>query len=108
MAQLRQEFDQFVEQDAVIVVTGPEDAGDFARHWQQQKYPFVGLPDPTHKVAELYGQRVKLLKGGRLPALLVIDKMGVIVHVHYSGSMRDIPSNDEVLAVLRRLNGPKE
>ncbi len=108
MAQLRQDYDQFVAQGAVIVVIGPEDAGEFTRHWQEQKYPFVGLPDPTHKVADQYGQQVKLLCGGRLPALLIIDKMGVIQHVHYSDSMRDIADNDAVLAVLRQLNAPKE
>ncbi len=104
MAQLRQDFAQFTAQDAVILVVGPEDADSFAYHWRQQKYPFIGLPDPGSKVADRYGQEVKLLKAGRLPALMVLDKEGVVQFVHYGGSMRDIPQNGEVLEVLQRLN----
>lgn len=104
MAQLRQDYARFVEQDAVILVIGPEDAASFTYHWQQQKYPFVGLPDPTHKVADHFGQEVKLLKLGRLPAMMVVDKQGVVRYAHYGSSMQDIPPNAEVLAVLAQLN----
>lgn len=104
MAQLRQDVTRFAEQEAVILVIGPEDADSFAYHWQQQKYPFVGLPDPTHKVADRFGQEVKLLKLGRLPAQMVVDKEGFVRYVHYGSSMQDIPPNEEVLAVLKTLN----
>jgi peroxiredoxin Q/BCP len=30
--------------------------------------PFIGLPDPGHRVLKLYGQEMKLFKLGRLPA----------------------------------------
>ena len=66
--------------------------------------PFVGLPDPDHSVANLYGQEVKLLKMGRMPAMMVIDKTGEIIYVHYADSMKDIPANSEVLAVLDERN----
>ncbi len=66
--------------------------------------PFVGLPDPDHTVANRYGQEVKLLKMGRMPAMMVIDKMGEIIYVHYADSMKDIPANSEVLAVLDERN----
>jgi len=104
MAQLRQDFQAFVERDAVILIVGPEDADSFSYHWKQQKYPFIGLPDPTNKVADRYGQEVKLLKAGRMPALLVIDKQGRILFVHYGSSMRDIVPNKQLLDLLDRLN----
>lgn len=66
--------------------------------------PFVGLPDPEHEIARLYGQEVNWLKLGRMPALLVIDKTGHIRYRHYAGNMGDIPGNAEVLAVLDQLN----
>jgi len=53
----------------------------------------VGLADPTHTVAKRYGQEVKLLKWGRMPALMVIDKAGQVTYKHYGGSMSDIPPN---------------
>ncbi len=86
------------------MAVGPDDAETFRRYWASNGMPFPGLPDPHHDVADAYGQQVRLLKFGRLPALLVVDKMGLICYRHYADSMQDIPSNDEVLAVLDGLD----
>ena len=64
----------------------------------------MGLADPTHTVAKRYGQEVKLLKLGRMPALMVVDKAGQVVHSHYGTSMSDIPTSGAILAVLDELN----
>lgn len=104
MAQLRQDYARFTERQAEIVVIGPEDKRTFQYVWDKERYPFVGLPDPDHTVADLYGQQVKLLKLGRMPALVIIDKQGQIRYRHYADSMSDIPANDEILAVLDELN----
>ena len=40
----------------------------------------------------------------RMPAMMVIDKTGEIIYVHYADSMKDIPANSEVLAVLDERN----
>jgi peroxiredoxin Q/BCP len=66
--------------------------------------PFIGLPDPKHKVANLYGQEVKLLKLGRIPALLLINKKGHVCYQHYSDSMSDIPENSLILGLLDKIN----
>ena len=104
MAQLRQDFQQFVDRDAVILVIGPEDRAAFQQYWQKENLPFIGLPDPTHTVADLYGQQVKLLRFGRMPAMTVIDKRGQIRYSHYGDSMRDIPPNAHILSLLDELN----
>jgi peroxiredoxin Q/BCP len=78
---------------------------EFKSQWKQQGYPFVGLADPTHKVAELYGQQVKLLKFGRMPALMVIDKAGKIRFIHYGNSMSDIPRNKDMLNLIIEISG---
>ena len=62
--------------------------------------PFTGLPDPGHRVMDLYGQEVKLLKLGRLPAQMLIDKSGILRFVHYGSSMADIPGISEIEKVL--------
>lgn len=103
MSQLRQDYDKFINYQAEIVVVGPESQTAFARYWEREKLPFVGLPDPDHQVANLYGQQVKLLKLGRLPALIVIDKYGRICYQHYGGLMADIVPNAEILSVLKDL-----
>jgi peroxiredoxin Q/BCP len=109
MAQLRQDYQQFVDRDAAILAVGPESREEFAAYWQpdpqqEAQFPFVGLPDPEHTVLDLYGQEVKLLKLGRLPAQIVVDKEGKIRYAHYGRSMADIPPNSELLALLDELN----
>ena len=103
MAQLRQDYDKFASNGAEIVVVGPDTAKVFSHHWQKEKFPFVGLPDPDLRVLNLYGQEVKLLKLGRLPAQMLIDKQGTIRFAHYGDSMQDIPPNDALLDVIRAL-----
>ncbi len=104
MAQLRLDHRKFADADTEIVVVGPEDAESFEKYWEKEDLPFVGLPDSQHTVLDLYGQEVKLLKLGRLPAQVLIDKSGVLHFVHYGRSMSDIPSNSDVLKLVETLD----
>ena len=104
MAQLRQDYHQYQARQAEIIAVGPEDAATFAAYWHENEMPFVGLPDPDHVVLKLYGQEVNLVKLGRMPAQVMVDKRGITRYVHYGHSMSDIPENDELLALLDRLN----
>jgi len=104
MAQLRQDFEKFEEQDTTILVVGPENTRSFTKYWSDNDLPFIGLPDPKHGVLKLYGQEIKLFKFGRMPAMVIIDKQGIVRFVHYGHSMSDIPENTEVLATLKMLN----
>ena len=104
MAQLRQDFDKFEAEETEILVLGPEDYLAFKSYWKTNKLPFVGLPDPTHKILKLYGQEIKLFKFGRMPAMLIIDKNGLVRFVHYGHSMSDIPDNRDVLSTLNTMN----
>ena len=103
MAQLRQEYQEFTARDAEVVVVGPDSESAFVDYWQKEEIPFVGLADPTHTVARRYGQEVKLLKFGRMPAMMVIDKAGVVRYKHYGDAMSDIPPNPEILSILDAL-----
>jgi peroxiredoxin Q/BCP len=49
-------------------------------------------------------QEVKPLKLGRMPALLIIDKKGIIKYAYYSDERYDIPENDDIIEVLKNLN----
>jgi peroxiredoxin len=100
MAQLRQDYSQFVARNTEVMVVGPEDAKAFATYWQKESLPFIGLPDSTASVLKLYGQEVNLFKLGRMPAQVLIDKAGVARFVHYGHSMSDIPDNQEILALV--------
>jgi peroxiredoxin len=104
MAQLRQDYQEFVKRQAQVVVLGPENAEAFEAYWRQHDLPFIGLPDPKVSVLKLYGQEVNLFKLGRMPAQVIVDKAGVARFVHYGHSMSDIPDNAEVVALLDQLN----
>ncbi|MES0361467.1 MAG: alkyl hydroperoxide reductase, partial [Anaerolineales bacterium] len=73
---------------------------DFKQYWQEHDLPFIGLPDPRHKVLQLYGQEIKILKFGRMPAQALIDTKGIVRYLHYGRSMSDIPKNEELISLL--------
>jgi len=103
MAQLRQSYPELQARDAEVIAIGPEEATEFRQYWEGHQMPFIGLPDPEHRVADLYAQAVNLLRAGRLPALFIIDKEGEIRYAHYGGSMADTVSVDTLLSVLDQL-----
>ncbi len=104
MAQLRHDYDEFRTRKAEILVVGPERASAFEKYWKQHELPFVGLPDPTHRVLTLFGQEVSIFKLGRMPAQVIVDSAGGIRHVQYGASMKDIPENEALFSILDTLN----
>jgi peroxiredoxin len=108
MAQLRQDYQEFAAHEAEVIAVGPENVSSFTDYWHNHDMPFPGIPDPQHKVANLYGQKVDLLKLGRMPAMFVIDKEGRIRFRHYGNSMSDIPSNKNILSLLDELKNEKK
>ena len=105
MAQLRRDHDEFVAHDTVVVVVGPENEKKFESYFRENELPFVGLPDPKHKVLRQYGQEIRIFKFGRMPAQVLIDKQGIARFVHYGHDMTDIPRTAEMLALLAELEG---
>ena len=104
MAQLRRDYQEFVRRDTEIIAVGPESPEAFADWWHKNQMPFTGIGDPQHVIAKMFGQKVKLLKLGRMPAQFVIDKEGRMRNVHYGESMADIMTDEEVLALLDEIN----
>lgn len=70
--------------------------------YARNKYPI--FYDESKSTVEKLKQEIKMLKGGRMPGLLVVDKEGIIQYAYYSDSMKDIPENEEILEVLEKLN----
>ena len=103
MAQLRQDFTEFMKRQTTILVVGPENAATFADYFRTNDLPFIGLPDPLHTVLTLYGQQINLFKFGRMPAQVLVDKIGKARFVHYGHDMTDIPKNSEILDLIDSL-----
>jgi peroxiredoxin len=108
MAQLRQDFGQFVERDTEVIVVGPEGATAFRQYWEKNDLPFIGLPDPSHSVLKKFGQEVKLFQLGRMPAQVIVDRQGMARYAHYGKAMMDIPENQELLALIDEINQQPE
>jgi peroxiredoxin len=100
LARLRDDYAEFTSRGAEVVAIGPNGPGEFGRYWRAQQIPFIGIPDPRHKVARLYRQEVNLFKLGRMPLVAVIDAMGFIQYTHRGDSMADIPENGVLLQVI--------
>lgn len=103
MAQLRQDYQQFIDRQTEVIIVGPEDATGFAQYWKDNSMPFIGLPDPKASVLKLYGQEVNLFKLGRMPAQVLVDKTGVARFAHYGHAMSDIPENSEMFELIDAL-----
>jgi peroxiredoxin Q/BCP len=104
MAQLRQDYQKFLDRNAEIITIGPEDMESFKKWWHEHEMPFTGIPDPSHTISKSYGQKFKIIQGGRMPALSVIDIDGKIRNMHLGEGQSDIPTNEDVLAMLDTLN----
>jgi peroxiredoxin Q/BCP len=103
LARLRDEYEKFASREVVILAVGPNPPATFEQYWRNERIPFMGLPDPEHRVALQYRQEVNLFKLGRMPLNCIVDKNGDIRYAHYGNSMRDIPTNDELLQVIDEL-----
>lgn len=101
---MRQDYEKFVERGAEIIAIGPDGPHAFRKYWQENGIPFTGCPDLRSRVANRYDQEVSLLKFGRMPALFIVDKQGMIRYSHYGDTMADIPSNESILNRLDELN----
>ncbi|MDF2948433.1 MAG: alkyl hydroperoxide reductase/Thiol specific antioxidant/Mal allergen [Sedimentibacter sp.] len=101
--QLHQDYDKFAERNTIIVTIGPESSNNFKTYWEENNYKFIGIPDAKQSVLKLYEQEVNILKLGRMPAQMLVDKDGVLRYIHYGHSMKDIPENSEILEYIDSL-----
>jgi peroxiredoxin len=97
---MKSDYDQFVARKAQIVVIAPHDSEKVKAYWEKEKLPYVGVPDPDGILGKLYKQEWNLIKLGRMPALFVVDRSGLLAFVHYAKDMADIPTNSAILDVL--------
>lgn len=101
---LGRDFEKFNEFDTFLYAILPdklENAKKFESEFAKE-YPIYY--DDKKKVNKMLNQEVKPLKLGRMPALLIIDKQGIIKYAYYSDSMDDIPENEEIFEILKNLN----
>lgn len=100
---MRQDYAEFTARGAEIIAIGPDGPNAFRRYWSENDMPFPGCADIKSRAADRFYQEVNLFKFGRMPALFIIDRQGLVRYSHYGDSMADIPENSQVLALLEEL-----
>jgi mycoredoxin-dependent peroxiredoxin len=100
LTQLRQDYQQFEDRRVAVFAIGPDSPDKMEQHWDEEQIPYPGIPDPDKEILSSLGQEFKLLKFGRMPAVIIVGPDGEIHHAHYGSNAGDIPSNDEVLSIL--------
>lgn len=104
MARFRDHYSEFIARGVELIAVGPDALESFQNYWKRENLPFIGLPDPDHKVAKMYKQEVNLFKFGRMPLNCVIDTEGYIRYIHYSANRMDYPDTEIFFNVIDELN----
>jgi len=99
---MKADYEKFVARKAQIVVIAPHGSEKVRAYWEKEDLPFAGVPDPDGILGKLYKQEWNLIKLGRMPALFVVDRSGLLAFVHYAKDMADIPLNSAILDILDR------
>ncbi|HHO75616.1 MAG TPA: redoxin domain-containing protein [Deltaproteobacteria bacterium] len=99
---MKKDIEQFTERKAQVVVIAPHQKAKVKTYWEKENLPFIGIPDPDGILGKLYGQEWNLIKMGRMPALFIIDKKGIVVFAQYARSMADIPENSGLFQIIER------
>jgi peroxiredoxin Q/BCP len=99
-------FEQLTTELYVITADRFENARRLESRYANEKFPIYF--DKTHEVVrDLLHQEVKILLLGRLPAILIVDKKGIIQYAYYGDLFQDIPPMKEIFTELERINALK-
>lgn len=101
---MRRDLEKFEDLDAFLytILADRESNAKKLEEKYARRYPVFF--DKTKEVMDLLKQEVSALKLGRMPALLIVDKKGIIQYAHYGDTMQDIPENEEIIEVLQKIN----
>ncbi len=100
MLQLQQELSLLKEHKIKPVVIVPEPQTKLDSFLAKQPLDFTFVSDPKHILADKYGQEVKLLKLGRMPAQIVLNSELKQVYSHFAKSMADIVDEKIIISGL--------
>ncbi|HZC07097.1 MAG TPA: redoxin domain-containing protein [Ktedonobacterales bacterium] len=98
------ELDRFRSYDTEVIGIS-EDAKHSLAAWAKQigvTFPLLSDFYPQGKVVDLYGVRHPAGMAER--ALIVVDKSGKVAWIHVHRPTGEVPDNEELFAVLRKLS----
>lgn len=101
---MRDDIDKFSDKGARVVAIAPDTVAGVAKFVENNAYPFSLLPDEDHAVFDAYDVISTMMSIGQRPAVFVVDRAGVVRFDSIGTQQWQIPSNDNVLAVLDALD----
>ncbi len=81
----------------------PDTPDGVVKFVEGNEYPFLLLADADHVVFDAYDVVSTMMSLGQRPALFVVDREGVVRFDSIGTQQWQIPSNENVLAVLSSL-----
>ena len=102
MAQLRQDYQKFMNLNTEILVMVPNGSKMIETHIHQNNTPYRILIDKRSRVAAQYFQVKKFFALGT-PTVFLVNKEGCIIYTHYANSPMEEPDNNLPLKLLTDL-----
>jgi peroxiredoxin len=96
-------MDRFTELGARVVAIAPEGSSALARYATRGPFPFPIVGDVDHRTFDAYDVASRALSLGQRPAVFVVDTDGIVRFDSVGTQQWQIPTNDAVLDVLRKL-----
>lgn len=103
MAQLRQDYQKFMNLNTEILVMVPNGPKMIGKHIYQSNTPYRILYDKRSRVAAQYFQEKKFFALGN-PTVFLVNREGRIIYTHYANSLLEEPDNNLPLEILQELN----
>lgn len=100
---MRDDHDTFTALGASILAVAPDSVEGVAKYVAANPVPYTIVADTDHVAFDAYDVGVRALSLGQRPALFVIDRDGVVRYDSVGTQQWQIPTNEQVLAVLREL-----
>ena len=97
------QYQEFREAGAEIVSLVRDTREAAHDYFHKHKIPFHCLADTSGDIYHQYEVKSKLLSFGQRPALFVLDGEGIVRYAYMGSQQWEIPSNKEVLEVVRGL-----
>lgn len=103
---MRDDIDRFTAAGGRVVAIAPDTADGVARFTRGNPYPFPILADADHDAFDAYDVVSTMRSLGQRPAVFVVDGAGTVRFDSIGTQQWQIPTNDNVLAVLGGLTSP--
>ncbi len=100
MMQLHQDIEKFEAKKIKVIAICPEKIEQVIKFQEKNNLSFDLVSDSDHSLANKYGQETKILKLGRMPAQIVLDKNSSVLFKRYAKNMKDITENEAVLSMF--------